>query len=54
MLLMPGPPVVPFLPFFWGRVPLLNRLQEKGYPYSNLSNLEDLACLLHNISAAGI
>ena len=25
------------LTLFWGRVPLLNRLQKKGYPYSNLS-----------------
>ena len=31
-----GPPVVPFYSF-WGRVPYQNRLQTKGYPYSNLS-----------------
>ena len=31
-----GPPVVPFSPLFWGRGPLLNRLQKKGYPYSIL------------------
>ena len=29
-----GPPVVPFSPLLWGRVPLLNRL---GYPYFSLS-----------------
>ena len=32
-----GPPVVPFYQLVWGRVPLLNRLQEKGDPDSNLS-----------------